>query len=442
MNSADAALVARYPELPGLATMLDAEVLARVCGAWGTGYVVERLRLKPGASVTAVLRPPPRSAPDEPSLPWLLARALAPELWETKREKDVDAAHRAWRAVGTAAQQWAASPQAADARIRAITAPRGPALVVEHRRRVLVTPAIGDRRLRGLSALLPDTGIPVRLRAVVRHSDSRGPAARDPEAARRRGTVRTLSHNPARRFVGHWSPLSCDSGGGDDSVACDGSDAGWIVRIHAGQAREVVAFTPGRPWVPGDAQPDVVSLAHERARADAAVGWPWKPVDVASALRSAAVGVAAFDVAGLHWQERAARIAAELGPRLETCGAAPAHGDYSADQLVVSEVLNEQGEQREQGASQTQVLDWDRCGLWPLGWDAATWQVTETLAGRDGHSPATLAAPPEVVAAAALLRAPEPFRRRHFDWAERTEELVALAERHLGLTAPKHGADG
>ena len=408
MTPADRALAKRYPELPGLAALLEPAALAGLTAAWGAGYRIERLRLKPGASVTAVMRPRGGDDAGTPQ-PWLLARGLATELWETKREKDIRAAEKAWGRV---------------ARAGAGTEQQGPAVVTDDAHRVLLTPAIGDRRLTGLDRLLPDTGLPVPLRQVFGRDTGAAGLRRDlPGDLDRSGTVRTLSHNPARRFVGHWRGI-------------DGDGPGWIVRLQAHRPREVTEFVPGRPWRSGDPLPDITESTGTRARFDSERGAAWQRPDIAEALDAAACGLAALDPAELGWTERAARLAADLSAALVDTPCTPAHGDFSADQLVVT------------AGGEIRVLDWDRAGLWPLGWDAATWLVTRALArsierftdGRsegaaepegctdepplDGSPP-----PPRVVAAAALLRAPEPFRRRYPGWVDHTENLVAFAER-------------
>lgn len=453
MTPDDRALAERYPELPSLAVLLDPEALEQVSAAWGRGYAIERLRLKPGASVTAVLRPPAHDGAG-PSLPWLLARGLAPQLWATKRNKDVRAAEKSWRSLVKAAEANTGSC----AGEHAITGPRGPAVVADDEHRVLVTPAIGDRQLEGLRRLLPDTGIPVRLERLA----GDGPFAAMPDEVgdlRRRGTVRTLSHNPARRFVGHWSPER-------------GDGPGYNVRLHAGRRREITPFVPGRPWRLGDDVPAIEEMAAERARVAAESGRPWGRPDIAGALRAAAAGIAAIDVAGRDWAARGARLASELTARLAHVGVAAAHGDLSGDQLVITSGAREgcsatpsfcvpwdwrhrvtcrtggshgtpnQSRKSPLGTeADVAVLDWDRAGLWPTGWDAATWAVTSALTAAtdgtgatDGPAQGTSAVEPcgDVLAAVALLRAPEPFRRRYAGWAGLTEELVTLAERSVG----------
>lgn len=411
MIPADRALVQRYPELPGLEILLDPEALAGFVGAWGAGYGVERLRLKPGASVTAVMRPPCGRRP------WLLVRGLAPHPWRTKRAKDIGAAQRAYEHLVEAGVP-----------VEAVAAP---AVIVDQSRRILITPAIGDRRLPGLRSLLPDTGVAVPLAAAA-WREHLAPDVIDRLGDRSRlGTVHTLSHNPARRFVGHWAPL-------------DGDGPGWLVRLHSDRPREIVEYIPGRPWAPSDVHPDIGALAAERERADAAAGRVWARHDLGAALEAAAAGVAALDVAGSEWSERSARLASELTTRLADRAVEPAHGDFSPDQLVVSP------------RGEVCVLDWDRAGLWPAGWDPATWSVTAQLAPlpHAAAHPSCLAglmrpgavseeSVPRaetttglregghdtiVEAAAALLRAPEPFRRRYPDWAEFTEALIERAE--------------
>ena len=94
--AADAAVTSRHPDLPGLALVLDVDALRTALAALGPAEVaatavVERLRVKPGASVRAGVRldgPAGRS-------PRVLVTARAADDWEAKARKEVDAARRA-----------------------------------------------------------------------------------------------------------------------------------------------------------------------------------------------------------------------------------------------------------------------------------------------------------------------------------------------------------
>jgi aminoglycoside phosphotransferase (APT) family kinase protein len=90
------------------------------------------------------------------------------------------------------------------------------------------------------------------------------------------------------------------------------------------------------------------------------------------------------------------------------------HGDLSPDQIVI--------------ANGTAVLlDLDRAAVGPPGWDAAQWAVAQLASGGPALPPVG-PAEPVLVLAAALQRAPEPFRRLRPDWVQRTEAVLATAE--------------
>ena len=72
------------------------------------------------------------------------------------------------------------------------------------------------------------------------------------------------------------------------------------------------------------------------------------------------------------------------------------------------------------------LLDLDRAALGPSAWDGAQWTAAQ-LAGDITPLPAPVPVPPALLAAACLLRAPEPFRRLRPGWAARTTALLATA---------------
>jgi aminoglycoside phosphotransferase (APT) family kinase protein len=90
------------------------------------------------------------------------------------------------------------------------------------------------------------------------------------------------------------------------------------------------------------------------------------------------------------------------------------HGDLSPDQVLV----------RDDGTAV--LLDLDRIALGPSGWDGAQWTAAQLATGED-RLPAPVPAPPALLAAACLLRAPEPFRRLRPGWAELTSNLLDTA---------------
>ncbi|WP_432519791.1 phosphotransferase family protein [Kineococcus sp. SYSU DK006] len=117
-----------------------------------------------------------------------------------------------------------------------------------------------------------------------------------------------------------------------------------------------------------------------------------------------------------RWGAAVTRYRAALRPQV-LC-----HGDFSPDQLLRSP------------GGELVVLDLDRAARGPAGWDAATWIAACAARGRPpGPVPA---AHPLLLAAAALLRLPEPFRRRRTAWAARTTQLAALAAAALDDLTP------
>ncbi|MDO5682772.1 MAG: hypothetical protein Q4G46_08090 [Propionibacteriaceae bacterium] len=376
----DADVIAAHPELPGLAILLDPLELARVSGErWGEPLRLERLRLKPGASVSALLRPVSGEGPRA------LARGFAQDPWETKRHKDLRSA--------------------ADSGLPGWEIPEG---------QLVLVPAAADRKLKGLAALRPDTGVEVRV-------------------AGRQVTVYTLSHNPGRRFVGLIDPLNrqnlhlngsptgiapsqaTPSGHGMQELAADTGMDRLVLRLHSDRRREILPWTPGRPWQPGDPAPATPATPAESN------GLPF--MNLPDMLAAA---VAGLQMLSPVWGERAAAIVTEISGRLGAVDRVPAHGDFSHDQVVVDD--------SEPGTTRLTILDWDRMGLWPSGWDAATWTAGLLVTGwHPGDGSCALDEPvaPEVLAAAAVLRGPEPFRRRHPTWADCTDLLLAHAERAL-----------
>ncbi|MGH3937429.1 MAG: hypothetical protein ACRDTG_02170 [Pseudonocardiaceae bacterium] len=115
------------------------------------------------------------------------------------------------------------------------------------------------------------------------------------------------------------------------------------------------------------------------------------------------------------------RLATLLAALRRACGSgrwpAPTslvHGDFSADQVVVVP------------GGRAMLLDLDRAAVGPPGWDAAHWVVAQ-LAVDAPVLPAPTAPSPILVLAAALLRAPEPFRRLRPAWPQLTRAVLDAA---------------
>lgn len=279
-----------------------------------------------------------------------------------------------WRVRVMAPQGWASkgAKEVDRARRRHL-----PSLAVPELRTTVVS-AEADRHLPALHRLRPDTGSLVEVAGVVRWT-------------------RTLSYNPDRRWVG---------------VAHDVDGAPReLLRWQAGaDAPTVLPWTPGRAWTATDAAAHGGALAErlsEELRARTAQERPLRLSEVARFLGALDPG----------WGDRARRLADRLAPALAALPLAPAHGDLTPDQVVVDD-------------ADVHVLDWDRVGLYPAGWDAATWDVGALLTGTPDvpDLPADADAPAVTRAAAHLAYAPDPFRRQLPGWAALTEAVLTRAE--------------
>lgn len=255
--------------------------------------------------------------------------------------------------------------------------------VVEYpQHRMVLTVAAADRHLNLIRALRP------QLR-------------RSPGHPADLGGVATLSYNPFRRWVG-----------------AERDELGrprWILRLETGSRRPLrTPWIPGRQWEDSD-DPELLlralrcGITHHLEQHG-----PSTPRhDLPHAMERAA-----HWFLSLHppWGERLVRLLPGLVDRVANIPLAPAHGDLSADQVVVGT------------DGQVHVLDWDRFGRWPQGWDVASWRAAAIANGNVAVAPLG-PCQPVVAAAAALLRSPEPFRRQYPQWPQRTEELVRAAER-------------
>lgn len=316
-----------------------------------------------------------------------VALALRPATG-ARRDLNTGRPHGWWRVLAFAPEPFA--PKADKERIAAERTHLP--ILVDRELRLVVSPAETDRALRGLAWLRPDSGCLVSVEGRPR-------------------TVHTLSYNPDRRWVG----MARDPLGRERSVLRMYADDGTL---------HVEPWAHGRAWSAGDS-PDLLpalgaALAaglHRRFGADR--GAAVRGFDLAQ-LDQAARFLAGLDQ---EWGERADAVARSIAPRLGGLDLAPAHGDLSPDQVVV----DDDGE--------VHLLDWDRAGIWPAGWDAATWGAGSTLFLPGGpRGPITAALPghttPDatVRAAAALLYTPDPFRRQFPDWAADIERLLTHAE--------------
>lgn len=233
-----------------------------------------------------------------------------------------------------------------------------------------------------------------------------------------------LSYNPARRWVGrdgkrvikvHAEPLPAGVAGlltepplrlGQHLPKTKVRRAGRMIRT------EWIAGTP-----PGVADlPAVWEALTALHSTQPPAGLP--VLDSGAALTAAQA--AGRSVVSALPDERE-RVATLLGVLRRACAAGgwPApitlvHGDFSTDQVVV------------RGGHAT-LLDLDRAGVGPAGWDGAQWLVAQHAAGAP-ILPTPTPAPAVLVLAAALLRAPEPFRRLRTAWPRLTRDVLNAAD--------------
>lgn len=417
-RAVDDDLAVRESTLPGLPVLLDDNrltALLRQSGWLGHEQraTVDRIRLKPGTRAQAAARVDPGDR-------WLLLGAFSPHCWP-KAENDRQATSRLRRPV-----------------------------IVDEELLLLVTDPVSDRDLPALRLLRPDEGCPRRrtLRALA--------AAAGKGVGADRLRVGTLAYNPARRWVG---TLRAGNAAAPATIAVvkvhrdprHGEQAAAIARALnlAGIATPHAVPLPhgivAAPWVTGR-HPDpasardgaevagaVARLATLLGDTTAARGLDLPRLsrrDVLAGARAATTALVAVNpVAG----DRARRVLAALTPALSGEGGAAVlvHGDLSADQVLIT-------------PGGVVLLDLDRAAAGPAGWDPACWLAAQAALGVPVEQlvalPETAVTGP-LLAAAALLRAPEPWRRRRRGHAAATSGLLDLAELALAGTSPTSGAE-
>lgn len=419
LSPADAALVARDPDLPGLAVLLDDDALPSLLGV----PVVRRyVRYKPGTScVLGATADLPTGAAD------VLVTAY-----------DVDGGAKLAKTADRA--------------------PAGTVLASDPERRLLAVTAAADRDLPALALVTA----PRRRRRLL---SSLLPDLSPVGAAR----LSTLSYKPMRRWVGLLSPqggppLVLRAYRPEDAaaaVAALRSLAGGsprtprLLAADEGLGLLVLEYLPGRPLdellAAGGAPAGVLADAgralaalHGRSASGLAVHGP---AEAAAAVRAAAATVGVL-LPQLH--DRAARLAEELSARLSRVHSQPVvlHGDFSADQVVVD---------HDAGVA---LLDLDRAAVGDAAADVAGLYaalVAEQVPGRRARlSPgdvvgevlagyATVRTAPEPVAVAAhaaallLRRVADPFRLCATSWPESANSLLdaALTVSARGLDVPR-----
>ncbi|MGD9527896.1 hypothetical protein [Pseudonocardia sp.] len=418
----------------------------------------------PGAQ-PGVPTAPPAAGPEDPALP----------------ELDV-LVHRPWLAALLDRLPWLDDPDGAAAAVRLRWKPGtnvrlGAVVPTAHGPAAVLVASFGPgRKADALAAHARRLDLPAyRAGSLVAV-----PARADPNLAPLVPADPALAYNPARRWVGRaggWAlKVHAVAPPADVTNLVTNPPPGLAVHLpaaHADHGGRVLRSA----WVPGDlrgsrgdraaAPVQHATVEPDGARGDPADGPSDLPADDAAdlpadhaAVRAAVAALHATPVpAGLPVLDEVAilpaaqaaahavaatlpaerdRLAALVHALQQACTAGrwpPAgtlvHGDLSPDQVVVA-------------CGRAILLDLDRAARGPAGWDGATWEVAQ-LAAAPPTAPAAAAPGPTgpiLVLAAALLRAPEPFRRLRPGWPRLTSQLLDRAEgaaRDLA-PAPPHPA--
>ena len=414
MRAADADLVARDPALPGLATLLDDEVLGRWLAAAGRAGGRRRyLRYKPGTSCVLGLDVDTDEGTTAAVLTCVSAES-APKLDKTRRR-----------------------------------APVGSVLAADPAAGLLLTTAAGDRDLPAVAALADP-----RARAAV--LGRLLPGRHLAEA-----TVGTLRHKPARRWVAvlqaageqplllrAYRPAVAATVVG----ALDALGTGRVRTPHL-VARDAELGLLVLEFLPGEALSEVVgstggSEAQWRAVGKTLAQLHQHPAPGLRRRPPGAAGEAVCDSADLVARllpaqaRRAHVLAGRIAARIRTPGGVRVcHGDFSADQVIVGP----------HGPSGIALADLDEVALddpvTDLGGLVAAERMptADPAAGRRATDLAPLLAgygtiralPPAdqlaVHTAAGLVRrAPEPFRLAAPRWDDDVVRVLDAAEAALG----------
>ncbi len=412
LSCAEAWLVDRDPDLPGLALLLDTDVLA----SWLSDRLVGECRVAP------------RRLRYKPTTSCVLSFEL-----ETRRRQAVETEDCIARVYSSEASAKAVK--------LALKVPAEALLAVDHRLQVVVTSRVGDRDLKALGKLHDDVGRKALFERIF-------PGREDLGNAR----IFTLRHNPERRWVGLVRPergvpfvlRAYEPGDQDDpkraySVLQGSSACRTPTLLGASRRYALLAVE----WVPGS------SLAEEPAARDgfAAAGEALARLHQRTDVRLPRIhtGAEAQAVRG------AAEVVASLAPDLATEthvfahlladklqvveGDELVHGDFSADQVIRGE------------AGHLTLIDVDTAGVGDPSMDlgcacaairmnvggtspVADSRVEALLAGYESVRRLPASSRLAAFEAAHLLRkAVEPFRHREPDWSDRLAATVRDARR-------------
>lgn len=416
LGPADLALVERDRELPALPLLLDAAALSEWL-TWQTGEDCRvrpaRLRYKPGTScvLAFTLERGPRG--DRVAC---LARTYPTHL-----------AHKIEKAL--------------------VKAPVTAVVAAEHSLPLLVTDLTGDRDVVALARL----GGGERAELLHRLLPGRDDLADAP--------LRTLRHNPERRWVGLLEPAAGEPvvlrahrrGGFEQHVRAYsvlGGASSPTPRLLGRSRRHALAAVE---WVPGRE----LDLAGDPAEAVRATGAALARLHAGSGHRLPRIGVedqvasvrrAAAQCVQLqpHLAGEVRALAQEVVARLHELGSDEAllHGDFSTDQVVLGE----------DGA--VTLIDLDAAGRGDPAIDLASARAVALAHHPDGvpgalellHAgyqelrPLPSASALAVHTATQLLRrAGEPFRSRTPRWPEQLARALALAQHELAATPLSQG---
>ena len=387
-----------HARLPGAGAVLEAQQLSALLGR---DIDLDRVRIKPGASVLVSHRAP-------------------------AREKGPDGAGRAVSDVG-----WAQLVASADKRENALRrAARSGVRIDEH-----TSAPEGPYLLSG--GLDSDPQLGREIHRLLGRLDG--------------APLRVLSYNPARHAVlllpGSREVLRVSAQPLDDLLRVEGC---WrelgLPTVPQRRWRDRPGVLIGEQWGHGDlarlahhplSMPAATRLGGIIARLHAAdvTGRDLPEARVGELIPVTSRTVADLLPASAH---RIERLSQRLREMLETGGdRVLIHGDLSPDQVLVS--VDETAVPGE-GHLPLRVVDLDRSGLGPRGADLGSWIASCLLAGVEEQATAFLRGyarhldlPPRTelaawTARALLSSALDPMRRYSADWPEKVARRLALAE--------------
>lgn len=401
LSSADQAVCARDPALPGLPIILDAATLARKLGL--DTLTPAYLRYKPGVSCTASFMHPKTGA--------MAVFAYARDRYKIVRER----------------QEWA----------------RQPSITFLDEICIVVVPARLDRELTALRRYFNPERRPKYLRRVLgrregfckgdltllRYKPGRRFVARIDWKGRPRAALKvTNRHDFNRALIGATGAAA--HGGSPLLGASSHLQAlltGWVRGRHI--CPEALGCAPDLA--------DIEEVGAALARLHAASFRPAASISLTDDRVAMAAMAEDLDTLDKALSRNAARIGARIGARLANleCAQTLVHGDFSADQVVLTK-------------KKPVILDWDQAAFGDPGRDLGVFrarldaqaqdgQLTQTEADAlgatlgEGYAQVASAVPASATlhhARALVLLASEGFRMRRPDWLERSHNLLARAE--------------